>query len=68
MTDGAPTKVVQYVPVYAGAPLNGLYGSEFAAGVTAYAPDADVHLPKGHLKAGRKNWQRVKSWVPPAAK
>ena len=66
MTDAAPTKVVQYHPPYEVPAFDGLYGAAAHAGVTTYAPAADVHLPKGHLKQGRKSWQRFTEWKPSA--
>ncbi len=64
VTDAAPTKVLQYHPVYEVPAFNGLYGSA-AHATSAMAPAPDTHLPKGHLKAGRKRWQRFAAWQPP---
>ena len=59
--------MVQYHPVYEAPALDGTYGSEHGAAASAMAPSADVHLPKGHLKSGRKDWTRFTAWQPAAA-
>jgi hypothetical protein len=56
-----------YHPPYEAPPLSGLYGAASFGAASSLAPEACVHFPKGHHKAGRKPWQRYTAWVPPAA-
>lgn len=63
ITDAPPTRVAQYVPVYAAPAQGGVaYGTPGFGRSTAYAPQ--VHLPQGHLKRGRRSWARFEAWAP----
>jgi NADH dehydrogenase (ubiquinone) 1 alpha subcomplex subunit 12 len=51
-SDAAPTRVAQLHPVYEVEALGTTYGAE--GGPSAMALAEDIHLPKGHLRRGRK--------------
>ena len=63
--DGPPSRKLYLHPAYEATGADGTYGSAAAAGASAMVPGPDVYLPKGAWKAGRRDWTRVQSWVPP---
>ncbi len=65
MHDGPPSKQVYVHPAYEAPAASGLYGSAAHAGSTSFSP-LETHLPKGHLKRGRKDWRRFTAWQPQA--
>lgn len=64
--DGAPSRHAYQHPSYELASWDGRYGSAAHSGATALTPERDLHFPKGHMKRGRRTWQRYEQWTPPA--
>jgi len=66
--DNPPSRSVYLHPAYEVPAASGLYGSRRHCGASSMEP-GETHLPKGHLKRGRKVWTRFAAWTgaPPAA-